>query len=249
MTANCTLFSPDGSRIYAGYQRSIGVFDTQRAGLPISLDSTSPTRRSKDGVRGIISCLAFSPTSQVLACGSFSGQISLRSADSTTASVWPVPAEYAGQGVAHLQWSPNGMLLWAAPRQSRHIVAWDVRDLRGPYAVVERPATTQQRMAFDFDSMGRFLVAGQMDGSLAFHDICGLDSAEDRDVARVPAHDDLVAGVACHPHYALLATAAGQRRFSDYGDDEPVAAGRSMCSPSLKLWSLGAQYFEREIQA
>ncbi|ORX68512.1 TPR-like protein [Linderina pennispora] len=105
------------------------------------------------------------------------------------------------QGVAHLQWSPNGMLLWAAPRQSRHIVAWDVRDLRGP-----------QRMAFDFDSHGQ-----AWQGFLA--------------------HDDLVAG------------AAGQRRFSDYGDDEAAAAGRSVCSPSLKLWSLGAQYFEREIQA
>ncbi|KAI8323350.1 WD40 repeat-like protein, partial [Martensiomyces pterosporus] len=217
MTASAVAFSPDAGSILAGYNGSIARFDMQRPGLPVDQVATTPTRRSRDGMKGIVSCIAVSPATapaKMVACGSFSGQMSLRSLGQLEAScigVWPAPAEYGGRGVTQLKWSPDGMLLWVASRQSMHIVGWDVRDMRGPWAVVLRDSLTQQRMGFDLDATGRHIVAGEMDGCVAFHDIYAEEGQQQR--ARMRMHGDLVSDVCSHPYYPLLATTSGQRHF------------------------------------
>jgi WD40 repeat protein len=71
-------FDLDGSSIYCGYENMIQVFDTTRPGQATQRISTTPTRKSRGGQKGIISCLAFSPDySGLLAAGSYSKNIGL----------------------------------------------------------------------------------------------------------------------------------------------------------------------------
>jgi WD40 repeat protein len=72
-------FNLDGSSIYCGYENMIQVFDTSRPGSTAVLKiSTTPTRKSRMGQKGIISSLAFSPDySGLLAAGSYSKNIGL----------------------------------------------------------------------------------------------------------------------------------------------------------------------------
>ncbi|KAJ2079813.1 hypothetical protein H4R24_003513 [Coemansia sp. RSA 988] len=238
MTASSTAFSADGSSVFGGYANHLARFDLQRPGLPVDLVSTSPTRRSRQGMKGIVSCLAPAPGSEstgMLGCASFSGQIGLvhSTADLSGMTVWRMPEEYRCSGITELKWAPNGLQLWAASRQSDYIVAWDIRDLRGPCATISRVCPTQQRMSFDFDATGAYLVAGETDGSITFHDI-----GHQRPSVRLTAHGDLVAGVSAHPFYPLLATGSGQRHF----EHDEGTAGCSSLDYSLRIWSVPANF-------
>ncbi|KAJ2487904.1 hypothetical protein EV174_000251 [Coemansia sp. RSA 2320] len=202
----------------AGYPACIARFDVMRPGPPVVRQATTPSRRSSDGVKGVVSCVA--SRHGLTACASFAGQLGLwASTDLAAVFSWRVPQEYGGAGVTALRWSSD-CLLWAAQRHATHIVAWDVRDLRGPVAAVPRASATMQRLAFDFDASGRFLVAGESgSGTLSFHDTADADALP---LAKFTAADDVVAAIAAHPFYPLLATASGQRQFNDYLD-EPAA--------------------------
>ncbi|KAJ2785633.1 hypothetical protein H4R18_000449 [Coemansia javaensis] len=238
MSAGAVAFSADGASVFAGYARHLARFDVQRPGLPVDLALTSPTRRSRDGIKGALSCVAPAQSAMV-ACASFGGYLGLAGSGGALEAVWRVPREYGGgSGVTELRWAPNGVALWAASRHSQHIVAWDIRDLRGPCAALRRECSTAQRMGFDFDATGRHLVAGEMDGSVAVHEIAAAAADDARPAARVRrAHADLVAAVSAHPFYPLLASASGQRRFAGPDDTPPPPPDHS-----LRIWAVPAGY-------
>lgn len=50
-----------GTKVFAGFNRMVRVFDTSRPGRQIEDRATCPTRKSRDGQRGILSCIAFNP--------------------------------------------------------------------------------------------------------------------------------------------------------------------------------------------
>ncbi|KAF9084879.1 Telomerase Cajal body protein 1 [Mortierella sp. AD031] len=75
-TALC--FNLDGSKIYCGSNNMIQIFDTTRPGKDCQKRPTVPTRKSKKGQKGVISCLAFNPDhSDLYAAGSFLKSIGL----------------------------------------------------------------------------------------------------------------------------------------------------------------------------
>ncbi|KAJ2551131.1 hypothetical protein EV175_003807 [Coemansia sp. RSA 1933] len=237
MTAAALAFAPDARALFCGYAGHIARFDVYRPGLPVQLAQTSPARRSRDGMKGIVACVApmdapqHAPMAGLLACASLQNHVALYSRNSLDSCValWTVSREYAGSGVTALQWARAGTVVWAASRRSAYIVGWDVRDLRGPWAVLQRPvAATNQRMAIDVDGSGRHLVAGQVDGSVSVYDT----DASSGSVA-FAAHGDAVPALAMHPFYPLLASASGQRHFA-----EPDAPDDC----SLRIWSLDARY-------
>jgi hypothetical protein len=55
------LPKPAPSRLYCGFEDAIEVFDLSRPGEGTRI-STTPNKKSKDGLKGIISALAFSPS-------------------------------------------------------------------------------------------------------------------------------------------------------------------------------------------
>ncbi|KAJ2890333.1 hypothetical protein GGI21_006205, partial [Coemansia aciculifera] len=143
------------------------------------------------------------------ACATFSGSLGLVASNSLDpVAAWKVPVEYAGAGVTELRWSGDHVL-WAAQRRSRWLVAWDIRDLRSPVVAVPRVADTMQRLAMDTDAAGRYLVSGGLEkegeeeGVLTFYDTANDGVVVDR----FKAADDVVAAIAAHPYYPLLATA------------------------------------------
>lgn len=65
-------------RIYCGFDNAIRIFDTLTPGRDFDLLSTTPSRRSREGQKGLISCIAFNPDrSGLYAAGSFSKTIGL----------------------------------------------------------------------------------------------------------------------------------------------------------------------------
>ena len=58
-------------RIYAGFDSSIEIFSIHRPGTGTRI-LTSPNKKSKDGMKGIISSISFSPSGTVYAAGSLS---------------------------------------------------------------------------------------------------------------------------------------------------------------------------------
>ncbi|KAJ2835540.1 hypothetical protein FBU31_001599 [Coemansia sp. 'formosensis'] len=223
---SATALAFDNAQCFvAGVGAGLARFDLLRPGMPVAQQGLSPARRSRDGMKGLVSCVALGGEGLV-ACATFAGHVGLRrAADLGDVASWRVPVEYRGAGVTDLCWA-GPTLLWAAQRRARYLVAWDVRDLRSPVATVERPAGTAQRMTLAVDGTARHLVAGTMDGALMLYDTATGTSRE------WAAADDVVAAVAAHPHYPLVATASGQRH-SDEGN-------RRNC---MKIWALDAQYY------
>ncbi|KAI7827182.1 WD40-repeat-containing domain protein [Gamsiella multidivaricata] len=75
-TALC--FNLDGSKIYCGSNNMIEIFDTTRPGRDSLKRPTVPTRKSRKGQKGVISCLAFNPDhSDLYAAGSYLKTIGL----------------------------------------------------------------------------------------------------------------------------------------------------------------------------
>ncbi|KAJ2703455.1 hypothetical protein FB645_003895 [Coemansia sp. IMI 203386] len=257
LTANSVAFVADGTRLLAGYSGHLASYDIQRPGMPVEMASMSLSRRSKDGMKGVVSCIAPSRDCTTMVCGTFSGHMSVRSQiDIGKAEmVWRFPDEYGGQrGVDHIAWSSNGCYLWASGRGARrYLVCWDLRDMRGPlHVVAKRPSTvgsSSQRMRFDFDQSGRHLVAGEYDGSVSVHDTWNMDN--NATSGYFGAHKDMVPGVCAHPYYSLLATASGQRHFeqpNSDSDNEGSSNGAVSPDNSLKIWSVSASYAQGRVQ-
>ncbi|KAJ2447370.1 hypothetical protein GGF42_005459 [Coemansia sp. RSA 2424] len=250
MTASAVEFTANGESFLAGYAASVARFDVARPGLPVVQRATAPSRRSPDGMKGVVSSIAV--RGGLAACATFSGHLGLKSAlGLDDVATWRVPPEYRGAGVTDLRWSGEH-LLWAAQRRAQWLVAWDVRDLRSPVAAVRRPADTMQRLAIDADGTGRHLVAGQAgSGALTFYDCTIATTTGDDESSAVMsfvAADDVVAAVSAHPYYPLLATASGQRQFPSGDDDDDDADGCKVAAPKqncLKIWSLDAHYFSK----
>ncbi|CAM9373963.1 unnamed protein product [Choristocarpus tenellus] len=82
VAASSVCFNTTGSKIFAGYNRMIRVFDVSQPGRSFEARPTCKTRKSVVGQRGIISSLAFSPDTSgggVFAAGSYARSVCLYS--------------------------------------------------------------------------------------------------------------------------------------------------------------------------
>ncbi|KAI9021188.1 WD40-repeat-containing domain protein [Hyaloraphidium curvatum] len=187
---NSLCFTPDGARLYCGFENRVQVFDTSRPGNEGRTIPTTPTRKSKDGQKGIISTIAFSPDrSGLWAAGSYGrsiglyderrkGVLYLLTGGQVDADRTRRPARTAGGrsasdrktmgGVTQVQFSVDGWYLFSASRKDNLILCWDIRNSDEVlYALDRGSSDTNQRMAFDIDRAGQFLAAGNVDGQLA----------------------------------------------------------------------------------
>ncbi|KAH9834603.1 uncharacterized protein C8Q71DRAFT_838093 [Rhodofomes roseus] len=159
-------FNATADRFYCGFEDAIEVFDVQRPGDGTRLHM-SASKKSKDGLKGIISALAFSAdaSSGVFAAGSLSSpapsssNIALFSEATGEAPVMFVGAESLSHGatsgirasVTQLMFNPaQPYLLYASFRRHESIYAWDLRgDVSTPVCIfdkeaLESSATTEQ---------------------------------------------------------------------------------------------------------
>ncbi|XP_028910435.1 telomerase Cajal body protein 1 [Ornithorhynchus anatinus] len=218
--AHSLCFSPDGSQLFCGFNRTVRVFATERPGRTCE---TRPTFAKKQGQSGIISCLAFSPTQGLYACGSYGRSLALYSRDQGT--LLALLAGHRG-GLTHLCFHPDGHRLFSGARKDGELLCWDVRQPSRALLALGREVTTNQRIYFDLDVTGQFLVSGSTAGAVHVWDTGQLppgaadEGGDPPPLLTFSPQRDCTNGVSLHPSLPLLATASGQRVFPEPEDSE-----------------------------
>ena len=238
-TFSMTL-DPTGMRLYAGYDRAIRIFDVTRPGRQCELRQTCPSRKSREGQRGIISCLAVSPDySGLFAAGSYAGVVGLY-VDSSPTMLCALGGHRGG--VTHVRFSHDGTYLFSGARQDDAILCYDVRRSQAPLASFERRCATNQRIGFDLSPDSRALLTGGEDGRVLVYDVLQPQQPP----AVWLTYPDAVNAAVLHPFLPLLGVAVGQRHFplpaEDDSDDEEggaaEAANERQSENGLQVWLL-----------
>ncbi|XP_042333057.1 telomerase Cajal body protein 1 isoform X2 [Sceloporus undulatus] len=143
--AHSLCFTPDGARLFCGFNKTVRVFDTSRPGR---MCENRPTLVKKQGQNGIISCIAFSPSQPLYACTSYSKTVGLYS----LAEGDPLAVLHGHQGgITHALFSPDGFHLFTGGRKDAEILCWDLRWPGEILFSMGRTVATNQRLYFDLD--------------------------------------------------------------------------------------------------
>nr|GEW97432.1 hypothetical protein [Tanacetum cinerariifolium] len=198
-------FNPTGTKIFAGYNKSIRIFDIHRPGRDFEQRST--IQGNKEGQSGIISSIAFSPShTGMLATGSYSQTTAIHREDNMEL-LYVLHGQEGG--VTQVQFSKDGNYLYTGGRKDPYILCWDIRNtVEIVYKLYRSSETTNQRIQFDIDPYGRHLGTGGQDGLVH---ICDLQMGQW--VSSFQAASDTVSGFSFHPFLPMAATASGHRRF------------------------------------
>jgi WD40 repeat protein len=237
-------FNLTADKLYCGFEDAIEIFDIQQPGEGDRLPTT-PSKKSKDGLKGIISSIAFSSSYDYYAIGSLTpssqamDNIALYS-ESNQAAIMPIGGAYSQSGVTQLKFNPTRPhILYAAFRRHDAIYAWDLRsDTSVPVKVFRtipdsRKILTNQKIEFDIDCAGRWLSVGDQNGCISIFDLGDSDELDsEQSLAIAPqnigpkmtfnAHGDVVGCVAFQPLHSNLLSASGSRHF-----DEGIGEGDS----------------------
>uniref|UniRef100_A0A8P0NI36 Telomerase Cajal body protein 1 n=2 Tax=Canis lupus familiaris TaxID=9615 RepID=A0A8P0NI36_CANLF len=213
--AHSLCFSPDGSQLFCGFNRTIRVFSTARPGRDCEVRATFA---KKQGQSGIISCIAFSPAQPLYACGSYSRSLGLYACDD--GSPLALLGGHQG-GITHLCFHPDGNRFFSGARKDAELLCWDLRQPSHPLWSLSREVTTNQRIYFDLDSTGQFLVSGSTSGAVSVWDTGGAgQEGKPEPLLSFLPQKDCTNGVSLHPSLPLLATASGQRVFPEPTESE-----------------------------
>ncbi|KAH9611840.1 hypothetical protein KSS87_019519 [Heliosperma pusillum] len=224
-------FNPTANKIFAGYNKTLRVFDVHRPGRDFRQHST--LQKSKDGQSGIISAIAFSPA--------HSGMFATGSYDQTTAIYREDNLELLyvlhGQegGITHVQFSKDGNYLYTGARKDPYIMCWDVRNtVEVVYKLYRSTEQTNQRISFDIEPCGRHLGTGGQDGLVHIYDL-----QTGQWTSSFPAASDTVNGFSLHPYLPMAVTSSGHRRFRlpVDADDEEDAHTLSDYENCASVWS------------
>ncbi|XP_020822083.2 telomerase Cajal body protein 1 [Phascolarctos cinereus] len=241
--AHSLCFSLDGLKLFCGFNRTIRIFSTSRPGRQFE---TRPTFAKKQGQSGIISCIAFSPTQPLYACGSYGCSLGLYSQDDGSAL-----ALFSGHrgGITHLCFHPDGNRLFSGARKDAELLCWDLRQPGHLLLSLTREVSTNQRIYFDLDPTGQFLASGSTDGVVSVWDTSRTGENQQEPLMSFLPQNDCTNGVSLHPSMPLLATSSGQRVFpepTNSEDEEGQASGVPLLSVShahpdfrLQLWWCG----------
>ncbi|KAI5656964.1 hypothetical protein M9H77_25757 [Catharanthus roseus] len=222
-------FNNAGTKIFAGYHKCIRIFDVHRPGRDFKQHST--LQGNKEGQSGIISSIAFSP--------SYSGMLATGSYDQTTAIYREDNLELLyvlhGQegGVTHVQFSKDGNYLYTGGRKDPYILCWDIRKtVETVYKLYRSTETTNQRIHFDIDPVGKHLATGGQDGSVHIYNL-----QNGQWVSSFQAALDTINGFSFHPFYPMAASSSGHRRFGGLDDEsfeDVLLTGDENC---VSVWS------------
>jgi WD40 repeat protein len=141
-------FNSNGSKIYCGQKDCIYVFDVAVPGNTGSQYPTTPSKRSKDRHKGIVSCMDFAPDgSGLFAVGAFSSYVGIYDERSMELA-WLMTTQ--GTGVTQVKFTADSLHLLTASRHDDAIRMWDIRntgDMVCAWPCVKRD--TNQRVYFD----------------------------------------------------------------------------------------------------
>ncbi|CAH9133702.1 unnamed protein product [Cuscuta epithymum] len=221
-------FNPSGTKIFAGYNKSLRVFDIHRPGREYGHHSTLDGK--KEGQSGIISSIAFSPSHNgLLATGSYSQSTALYREDNMEL-LYVLHGQEGG--VTQVQFSKDGNYLYTGGRKDPYILCWDLRNtVEIVYKLYRSSETTNQRIYFDVEPHGHHLGTGGQDGSVHIYDL-----QTGNWVSSFHAASDTINGFSYHPFLPMAATSSGNRRFLDFDDssEDLVLTENENC---VSVWS------------
>ncbi|KAF9588367.1 hypothetical protein IFM89_008797 [Coptis chinensis] len=117
-------FNPSGTKLFAGYNKSVRIFDIHRPGRDFEQYST--LQGNKEGQSGIISTIAFCPSNTgMLAAGSY-GQTTAIYSEGNMELLYVLHGQEGG--VTHVQFSRDGNYLYTGGRKDPFILCWDIRN-------------------------------------------------------------------------------------------------------------------------
>lgn len=217
-------FSLDGTKIYCGFENSLQVFELSRPGTDCNLIPMTPNRKSKEGLKGLVSDICFNPDlSQLIAIASFSGQIGLM--DGRTDDLLMLLDDVLG--VTQVKFSTDGTLLFSASRAVEGIRAWDVRNTAQVLYTLPRKSSTNQRIYFDISTDS--IVSGHEDGLVSMYDITTRQI-----ITEYAAGSECIGACKFNPvDYKQIATVTGQRHF---GNDEEI--GNEKYDSGISIWNV-----------
>ncbi|KAL0322246.1 UNVERIFIED_CONTAM: Telomerase Cajal body protein 1 [Sesamum calycinum] len=193
-------FNPNGNKIFAGYNKTIRVFEVHRPGRDFQQYST--LLGNKEGQSGIISSIAFSPTcSGMLAAGSYSQTTAIYREDNMEL-LYVLHGQEGG--VTQVQFSKDGNYLYTGGRKDPYVLCWDIRKTVDiVYKLYRSSEGTNQRVQFDIEPLGRSWNwwSGQW-------------------ISSFRAALDTINGLAFHPFLPMAATSSGHRRYGGLDDSE-----------------------------
>ncbi|XP_027346965.1 telomerase Cajal body protein 1 isoform X3 [Abrus precatorius] len=205
-------FNPAGTKIFAGYNKCIRMFDLHRPGRDFELYST--VKDKKEGQTGIISAMAFSPF--------HSGMLALGSYNQTTA----IYREDNMELLYVLHGQEGGIT------HDPYILCWDVRKaVDCVYKLYRSSENTNQRILFDVDPSGQHLGTGGQDGLVHIYNL-----QTGQWVSSFEAALDSVNGFSFHPFLPCAVSSSGHRRFviPDDGKEDLCLSGRENC---VSVWT------------
>ncbi|KAF8962187.1 WD40-repeat-containing domain protein [Flammula alnicola] len=184
-------FNLSAQKLYCGFEDAIEVFDLSQPGEGTRLRTTS-SKKSKDGLKGIISSLAFSPSyssdESFYAAGSFTPTADNIAMFSDAQPEQPLMHVGGGPraGVTQLHFNPmKPHILYAGYRghASGMVYSWDIRsDVGTPLEIFRASppkSRTNQKMRFDIDISGRLLSIGDQEGNISIFELDSQSAEED----------------------------------------------------------------------
>ncbi|KAF5728641.1 telomerase Cajal body protein 1 [Tripterygium wilfordii] len=221
-------FNPAGTKIFAGYNKSVRIFDLHRPGRDFQQHST--LQGNKEGQTGIISAISFCPThTGMLATGSYSQTTAIYSEDNMEL-LYVLHGQEGG--ITQVQFSKDGNYLYTGGRKDPYIMCWDVRKaVEVVYKLYRSSEHTNQRIAFDIEPLGRHLGTGGQDGFVHIYDL-----QTGQWMSGFQAAADTVNGFNFHPSLPMAASSSGHRRFQvpDSVDEDLQLKGDENCA---SVWS------------
>jgi len=176
--------------------------------------------RSKNGVSGLVSCFAVSPSpllKELYAVGTYSGHVAAYSSDNRVV----FKAKAQASGVTQIRYSSCGTFLWAGGRRSRELLCWDLRagDSKEPYWRVPRECRTNAHIQFDlinFDEslQGPLVLSGSTEErGLTCYALKGgqAERVEMGGMEELTGAHSMVNGVSLNPWNRQLAVSTGHR--------------------------------------
>ncbi|KAG6831120.1 hypothetical protein H0H87_006145, partial [Tephrocybe sp. NHM501043] len=232
-------FNPTAERLYCGFEDAVEVFDVSRPGEGTRLPTT-PSKKSKDGLKGLVSALAFVPSqgSDMYAAGSLSSTSSNIALFSETQGPEPVILAFV-LIAAEIAFNPlHPHIMYAAYRRHGPIYSWDLRsNIEVPLRVFKpnhSAGRTNQKLKFDIDIGGSWLASGDQLGNVSLFTLneadSPLDPMGDHSTAEIcptlefAAHGDAVGSVAFHPLQPTLLSVSGSRHFESDNESESSGA-------------------------
>lgn len=221
-------FNPSGTKIFAGYNKSVRVFDLHRPGRDFQQFST--VQGKKEGQIGILSAMAFCPNhTGMLAIGSYSQTTGIYRED----NMEPLYVLHGQEGgITHVQFSKDGNYLYTGGRKDPYIMCWDTRKaVDVVYKLYRSSEHTNQRILFDIEPQGQHLGTGGQGGFVHIYDL-----QTGQWVSSFQAALDTVNGFSFHPFLPMAATSSGHRRFiaPDEGNEDLHLRGEENCA---SVWS------------